>query len=77
MRPAEPLDIPVELGLGQQLVELAIKHMPFRPRKLVMRHEQIFLPLVFPSSQRHGHAPCNSTGVASIVASQASISTGC
>ena len=53
VRLTEPFDELVEAGCSQQLIELAVKHMPFRPRQLVHRDPEGRLLLLVAVSQRH------------------------
>lgn len=53
IRLAQCLDVPIKAALAQERVELVIKHMPRRPRQLVVHHEQILPLLRLPLTHRH------------------------
>jgi hypothetical protein len=53
VRLTEPFDELVEAGFSQQLVELAVKDMPFRTRQLVHRDPKGRLLLLTAASQGH------------------------
>jgi hypothetical protein len=53
VRLAQPFDELVEACFSQQLVELAVKHMPFRPRQLVHCDPEGWLLLMTAASQGH------------------------
>jgi hypothetical protein len=57
IRLAQCLDMPIKAALAQERVELVTKHMPRRPRQLVVHHEQILLLLRLTLAHRHPTSP--------------------